>query len=138
MCGNYSRAETIWGNMVVSVLSILLCNANLNSFLTRCGNYSRGETNQGRKLYEEIWYSSFWLTFFIKCKHRNLYCLSFSWLLSQVMRAISANWYILWCHYSTSHLLWFISKYICRWIDMQSRHWQWNLATIICLLPMIS
>ena len=39
-----------------------------------------------------------------------------------------------WCHYSTSHLLWFTSKYICRWIDMQSRHWQWNLATIICLL----
>ena len=34
----------------------ILCNENLNSFLTRCGNYSRVETIQGRKLYEEIWY----------------------------------------------------------------------------------
>ena len=39
--GNYSRAETIWGNTVVSSLNFPLCNENLNSFLTRWGNYSR-------------------------------------------------------------------------------------------------
>ena len=58
-CGNYLFFFELlkpWKSHIVSALSFLVCNENLNSFLTRCGNYSRVETIQGRKLFAKIRY----------------------------------------------------------------------------------